>query len=125
MRRLLQFILLAPVVVIGLVFAVANRHAVSVSFDPFAGDMEGGQITAPLFIILVGALMCGILIGGTVTWFAQGRHRRALREARSEAARWRSQAESLQAASASSPDKFSPVQRGSSATPTDRLLVHS
>lgn len=92
MKRLLQFLILAPVAVIGLAFAVANRHNVSVSFDPFSGDMEGGHLTAPLFLLLIVAMMCGVVIGGSVTWFAQSRHRRALREARSEAVRWRNRA---------------------------------
>ncbi|MGO9004343.1 MAG: lipopolysaccharide assembly LapA domain-containing protein [Beijerinckiaceae bacterium] len=125
MKRLLQFILITPVAVIGLAFAVANRHDVSISFDPFSGGTGGDEIKAPLFIVLILALMCGVLIGGGVTWFAHGRHRRALREARSEAARWRSQAESSQAASSSSPAKFSPLQKEPSATAPGRLLAHS
>jgi uncharacterized integral membrane protein len=108
MKRLLQFILLAPIALIGLAFAVANRHVVAVSFDPFAGNVADMQIAAPLFVLLILALMCGVLIGGVVTWFAQSRHRRALREARSEAARWRSQCERLQATAGNNQDLFPP-----------------
>lgn len=93
MKRLLQFIILAPVAVIGVAFAVANRHEVTVSFDPFSGDMAGGRIALPLFLVLILSMMCGVVIGGAVTWLAQGRHRRALRDARSDAARWRSEAQ--------------------------------
>jgi uncharacterized integral membrane protein len=129
MRRLLQFILIVPVVAIGLVFAVANRHIVTVSFDPFPGDVVGVQITAPLFIIFILAMMFGVLVGGIATWFTQSRNRRALREARSEAARWRSQAERLQTASAASSDrisdKFSSLQKAPTAPASNRLLVHS
>jgi uncharacterized integral membrane protein len=124
MRRLLQFILIVPVVVIGLAFAVANRHEVTVSFDPFSNGAVASQ-SAPLFIVLILALMCGVVIGGVAMWFTQARHRRALREARSDAARWRSQAERLQAVAPVSPGKFSPLQKAPAATSSSRLLVHS
>jgi uncharacterized integral membrane protein len=121
MKRLLQLVILVPIALISVAFAVANRHAVSVSFDPFSGDMAGGQVAAPLFIILILAVMVGVVIGGSVTWMAQGRHRRALREARSEAARWRSRSEDLQATA----NKLSPASKGPMAPAPGRLLVHS
>lgn len=148
MKRLLQFIILAPVAVISVAFAVANRHEVPVSLDPFAP--EKALQTAPLFILLILALMCGVVIGGTFTWFAQGRHRRALREARGDAARWRGQAERAQPATASStgayssgaysPGAYSPgayssgayssgaystAQKEPAATTSRKLLAHS
>jgi len=124
MKRLLKFIILLPVAVIGLAFAVANRHNVSVSFDPFSGDMEGAKIVAPLFVILILATMFGVVIGGIATWIAQGRNRRALREARSEAARWRGQAETALSAPQFPQAKYSPVQRGPAATVPTKLLAH-
>jgi uncharacterized membrane protein len=44
-----------------------------------------------LFIVLIVAIVVGVLLGGFFTWLSQGRHRRALRESRAEAARLRSQ----------------------------------
>jgi uncharacterized integral membrane protein len=126
MKRLLQFIILLPIAAIGLAFAVANRHEVSVSFDPFAGGLDGGEITAPLFVILTLALICGVIIGGAATWIAQGRNRRALREARREAANWRSQAERSQAASISPPAKFVAAEKDRPTTSAStKLLAHS
>jgi uncharacterized integral membrane protein len=129
MKRLLQFIILAPVAVIGVAFAVANRHEVIVSFDPFSGDMAGGRIALPLFLVLILAMMCGVVIGGAVTWLAQGRHRRALRDARSDAARWRNEAQSTRAQPARNPAPFGqsryPAPQEPSAGAERKLLTHS
>jgi uncharacterized integral membrane protein len=81
MKRALQFIVLVPVVVVGLALAVANRANVTVSFDPFSSDTTG-QLQAPLFVVLLLAIGFGVVLGSSATWFAQGKHRRALRELR-------------------------------------------
>jgi uncharacterized integral membrane protein len=83
MKRALQFIVLVPLAVICLALVVANRGNVIVSFDPFSGDTTG-QFQAPLFVVLIFTVAFGVVIGSLVTWFAQGRHRRALRELRAE-----------------------------------------
>lgn len=93
MRNFLKIIVLAPLAVLLLVFAFANRHIVTVSFDPFAsGDIAAFAITAPLFLILILAMMIGVLAGGVATWFAQGKYRRAARQSRTEVERLRNQA---------------------------------
>lgn len=89
MKRALQLIVLVPLAVVALAVAVANRHAVIISFDPFSAD-RAGDVQAPLFIILIFAIMIGVLLGSIATWFAQGKYRRALRAER--AARLRSDA---------------------------------
>jgi uncharacterized membrane protein YciS (DUF1049 family) len=124
MKRLLQFIILLPVAIVGVAFAVANRHEIGVSFDPFSKVTEL-QVKAPLFIVLILALMVGVVLGGSFTWFAQGRHRRALRDARGEAARWRGHAERLQVTPASSSPAYSGAQKEPSATAPRKLLAHT
>ncbi len=91
MKRALQFIVLVPVAVVCLALAVANRKNVVVSFDPFVSDTTG-QIQAPLFVVLILALMFGVVLGSLATWLSQGKHRRALRDLRAEAARVRDEA---------------------------------
>jgi hypothetical protein len=61
MKRLASYLLFIPVAVIVLVFAVANRHAVTVSLDPFGERAAGLSFDAPLFIILLIVLMVNIL----------------------------------------------------------------
>ena len=99
MVRLLKiaFVALAAVVLLGLAFA--NRHFVTVSFDPFAsGDNAALSIAAPVFGVAIVAAMLGIVAGAFATWLSQGRHRRASRQSRLEADKWRAQAEALKAA---------------------------
>jgi uncharacterized integral membrane protein len=90
MKRLLEVLILLPLAIVGLALLVANRHAVTVSFDPFTST-TAGAVEAPLFIVLIVAIIVGVLLGSFFTWLSQGRHRRALRESRAEAARLRSQ----------------------------------
>jgi len=94
----LKWLIITPLALIGLAFAIANRHETTVSFDPFNGnDVSGPQITVPLFIILFTAVLFGVLLGGFVTWMSQGKNRKAARLAKSEADKWHSEADRLRA----------------------------
>ncbi|MBV8564699.1 MAG: LapA family protein, partial [Methylobacteriaceae bacterium] len=42
--------------------------------------------------VLFAALMLGVLVGGIASWLSQGKHRRAARQYRAEAARLRAEA---------------------------------
>jgi uncharacterized integral membrane protein len=86
MRMLFRLFIVVPIAIVLLMFAFANRHLVTVSFDPFVGkDVAGPAITAPLFILLVLAIGVGVILGGLASWFKQAKLKRALREARAEA----------------------------------------
>jgi uncharacterized integral membrane protein len=94
MVRFLKLVLIAPFAILFLIFAFANRHMVTVSFDPFAsGDVPAVAIEAPLFVALTLAMMIGVVAGGAATWLAQGKYRRAARQSRAEADKWRAEAE--------------------------------
>lgn len=84
LQRIVSFLLGIPVCVAIVALAVANRKPVTLSLDPFAGDTPAYAITVPLFAIIFGALVAGILLGSFVTWMSQGRFRRAARDARRE-----------------------------------------
>jgi uncharacterized integral membrane protein len=82
-RNLLKFIVIAPLVVIFLSFDMANRQKVLISFDPFnTGDFPLPKVELPLFVVLIGTLMFGVLLGGVATWMRQGSYRKAARDAR-------------------------------------------
>ena len=86
MRTLFRLVVIVPIAIVLLMFAFANRHLVTVSFDPFAGnDVAGPRITAPLFILLILAVGVGVILGGVSSWFKQAKLKRVLREARAEA----------------------------------------
>jgi len=101
MIRFLKFCLILLIAIILLGFAFANHHDVIVSFDPFASrESAAFAIAAPLFAVVIAAAMLGVVAGAFATWLSQGRHRRASRENRVEADKWRAQARALEAAHA-------------------------
>jgi hypothetical protein len=86
MKHFLKLLILLPLAVAILAVAEANRHSVSIYLDPFAGaSPEGRQITLPLFALILIGIMIGVVFGSAVTYFEQGRHRRAARLARADA----------------------------------------
>jgi uncharacterized integral membrane protein len=90
MLKLIKFIILAPIAVLLLVFAFANRQIVSISFDPFVSDdTPAFALTAPLFLVLILTLIAGVIVGGAAVWLSQGRFRRAARQNRAEVDRLR------------------------------------
>lgn len=104
MIRFLRIVLFALIALILLGFAFANRHDVIVSFDPFASRESAAlAVAAPLFAVVIAAAMLGVIAGAMATWLSQGRHRRAARQSRVEADKWRAEAQALKAASAREP----------------------
>jgi uncharacterized integral membrane protein len=92
MRRFLYLLILIPLAAVIVFFSVANRAVVTVSLDPFHGDAPTFAFAAPLFVLLFGALVLGLVIGGIAAWTRQGRWRRAARQAEYEAERLRAEA---------------------------------
>jgi hypothetical protein len=66
-------------------FAVANRHFVTVSFDPFNSTDPSVYVSMPLFALLIVVAILGVAAGGAATWFGQRRWRRAARQHEAEA----------------------------------------
>lgn len=80
--KLVAWILLLPVTVAVIAFAVANRHQVAVSLDPLPFDFE-----APLYVLALGFVFLGMLVGGVSAWLKALRWRRRLVEARRQLVR--------------------------------------
>lgn len=79
MRKIITFAILLPLLVLLLIFALANRTSITITFDPFGLTEPPLSFTAPLFVPLFMALAIGVLLGGIAMWFSEGRHRRAAR----------------------------------------------
>jgi uncharacterized integral membrane protein len=92
MRRFLTLLILVPLAAVIVLFSVANRESVRVSLDPFHAEAPAVSFSAPLFVLLFGALVLGLLIGGVAAWVRQGRWRRAARKAEHEAERLKAEA---------------------------------
>ena len=76
MRRL-GWIVSIPVIIVVAVFAVMNRQEVALNLWPLPWDLS-----APLFLLTLAAILFGFLFGCLVMWFSGSRHRRRLRETR-------------------------------------------
>ena len=91
MRKFLTAVVLIPLGLIFVVFAVANRHLVTVSFDPFNSADPSIAVTLPLFVVIIAVAMAGVVAGGTATWFRQRHWRRAARRHEADARQVRAQ----------------------------------
>jgi len=85
-RKIVNFAVLLPLAVILVIFAVANRHWVTVSFDPFNSSDPSLGIDLPLFVVILLSAILGVLAGGIATWIRQGHWRRAARRHEADAA---------------------------------------
>jgi uncharacterized integral membrane protein len=97
MRKFFTALVLIPLGLIFVVFAVANRHPVTVSFDPFNSTDPSVGFTLPLFVVIVAVAIAGVLAGGSATWFRQRRWRRAARQHEADARQARAQLADLRA----------------------------
>ena len=82
MRRILRWLVGLPIVIIVVAFAVANRKWVTLSFNPFTQDVP--SIDLPLWLLFFLGIFVGAIVGWAGSWLAQGKHRKAARDARSE-----------------------------------------
>ena len=117
MRKFFTALVVIPLGLIFIVFAVANRHFVTVSFDPFNSADPAVAVTLPLFVVIVAVAILGVAAGGMATWFRQRHWRRAARQHEADARRARAEAADLRAAAVVSRlDQQrlpAPLQRGS------------
>ena len=102
MRKFLNAVVLIPLGVIFVVFAVANRHMVTVSFDPFNSNDPALGVSLPLFAVIIVVAILGVVAGGAATWFGQRRWRRAARQHEADAGDIRAQLADLRASLAAS-----------------------
>lgn len=77
--KLSTIFITVPVGLTAIVFAVANRHWVKLSADPFSPDAPVLSMEVPLYGIVFAALALGMILGGVAVWFGQGRWRNKAR----------------------------------------------
>ncbi len=80
MKRL-SWILTLPLMVVAVVFAIANREAVTLDLWPLEISIQ-----APLFVMVLGSIVVGLFAGGAAVWFSGGQARRRARAARRQVA---------------------------------------
>lgn len=102
MKTVIKLVILVPVIVLAVLLAVANRGDITLMLDPL--QREGGPVLqVPVYLVVLVAVMLGVVMGGIGTWLAQGRHRKAARAAKREAAALRAEADRMRLAHASQP----------------------
>ena len=69
------WLLLLPLIVLFVAFAIANRHIVTLSLDP-----APISIRAPLYSFVLAGTFVGLLAGGLIAWLRAGRWRSQLRD---------------------------------------------
>jgi len=72
LRRLLYAIVTLPAAGAMVFFALANRHDVTVSFDPFDPANSAYSRSVPLYLLGFALLLAGVLLGGFAAWLRQG-----------------------------------------------------
>jgi uncharacterized integral membrane protein len=97
MRKFFTALVLIPLGLLFVVFAVANRHLVTVSFDPFNSSDPSVGFTLPLFVVIIAVAIAGVVAGGSATWFRQRHWRRAARRHEADALAARAQLADLRA----------------------------
>lgn len=85
LQRIFNGLVVLPLAVVFVIFAVANRHMVMVSFDPFNGADPALSLSLPLFVVILVALIAGVAVGGWASWFRQRHWRRAARRHEADA----------------------------------------
>lgn len=107
MQKFLTALVLIPLGLILVVFSVANRHLVTVSYDPLDLKEPFGSIELPLFAVIIASAILGVIAGGVATWLGQRRWRRAARRTKAEAIEAGAQLANLRAsiATPSAPDE--------------------
>ena len=100
-KRIVNWIVGLPVAVVAIAFAVANRQWITVSFDPLHRDQPFASIAMPLWVLFFCGIFFGIFAGWIAAWLAQGKWRKAAKEARIELLRAQNEHERLKREQAS------------------------
>ena len=85
LRKFFNALVLLPLAIVIVAFAIANRHWVKVSLDPVNAADPALSFSLPLFVIILLSAIAGVAIGGSATWVRQRRWRRAARRHEADA----------------------------------------
>jgi uncharacterized integral membrane protein len=85
MRKFIAIAILAPLALVIVAFAMANRDIVALSFDPFDAVKPAFTLRLPLFILIFVLVGIGVLVGGVAAWLRQHKWRARARRAEAEA----------------------------------------
>jgi uncharacterized integral membrane protein len=114
LRKIVAAVILIPLAIVIIAFAVANRQKVTISFDPFSSDMAAASVTRPLYQMIIAVLIVGVVIGGVAAWLRQAKWRRVARRLERELETLRGEVASLRRSSGdgtNAPQASNPPER--------------
>ena len=85
MRKAIAIAILVPLAILIVMFAVANREVITVSFDPFDSVTPALAFKMPLFMLIFALVTVGVVVGGIAAWLKQHKWRMRARRAEAEA----------------------------------------
>jgi len=85
MRKFVTVCILVPIAIVIVMFAVANRETITVSFDPFDAAHPAYALKTPLFMLIFVLVAVGVVVGGIAAWLRQHKWRTRARRAEAEA----------------------------------------
>jgi uncharacterized integral membrane protein len=80
-KRFISWVVGIPVAILLISFAVANRQWITVSLDPISRETPWLSVSMPAFLLLFIGIFLGLVVGGMVTWWRQGKWRKQARKA--------------------------------------------
>ena len=116
LRKVVAAVILVPLAVLIVAFAVANREKVTIALDPFGPNSAAAWQTQPLFVVVIGALILGVIVGGIAAWLRQAKWRRTARRLEREVANLRAEVDTIKRGSV-------PVDIPEAAAPAERLRI--
>jgi uncharacterized integral membrane protein len=108
-RKIVSALILVPLAIVFIVFAVANRQVVIVSLDPFDPAHPTFALALPLFVLILALIIGGVVVGGMAAWLKQSKWRRAARRAELEARALRAEVDALRRSGVGEPAPRLPV----------------
>lgn len=95
LRKIISALILLPVALAIVLFAVGNRAPVTVALDPFGGEPPMFTVAVPLFLLALIVLILGVIVGGISAWLRQSRWRSRARRLAGELKASRAETETL------------------------------
>jgi uncharacterized integral membrane protein len=118
-RKTVAALILVPLAIVIIAFAVANREIVTVSLDPFSSSAPGASVTLPLFALIIVLLILGVLLGGIAAWLRQAKWRRTASRLERELAELHGEIDARKRTAAT------PVSIPQAAEPSERLQLRA
>ena len=111
-RKIVSALVLVPLAIVFIAFAVANRQIILVSLDPFDQANPALSIRLPLFALILIVIIAAVIVGGIAAWLRQSKWRRAARLAQAQVRELRAQVDVLERQCSAAEPPAAPLRVG-------------